>query len=91
MTRTPYYKAIETKYHGPTDNRGSRIIASDSDGNRVIMSYRSELNGDENHKAAAYALRDKMGWDGELIGGSTKAGMAWVFAPAGYRESSSRE
>ncbi len=73
-------KAIETKYHGPTDTRGSRFSACDSDGNRVSVSYDYALNSEDNHRAAAEALKAKMGWDGELIGGSTKRGMVWVFA-----------
>lgn len=72
-------KAIETKYFGPSNVRGSRIIASDLDNNKVIKGYDHTLNIDGNHKAAAYALRDKMGWKGDLIGGATKAGFAWVF------------
>ena len=72
-------KAIETRYLGPTDHRGSRIVASDSDGNRVTIGYKSELDSDQNHKAAAVALCDKMGWKGDLAGGWVKRGMVWVF------------
>lgn len=31
-------KAITTTFHGPTNTRGSRIVASDQDGNRVTVS-----------------------------------------------------
>lgn len=55
-------KAIITKYHGPTNTRGSRIRASDLDGNRVTVSFDHALNGDGNHDAAAVALCRKMGW-----------------------------
>lgn len=72
-------KAIETRYIGPSNVRGSRIIASDGDGNRVTVSYDSALNSDDNHAAAAKALLVKMGWCGELISGHTKHGMCWVF------------
>jgi hypothetical protein len=73
-------KAIETKYHGPTNTRGARITASDLDGNRITVPYPHELSGEDVHRVAAEALRDKMGWSGRLIGGSTKAGYVFVFA-----------
>lgn len=73
-------KAIFTKYHGPTNTKGSRISASDSDGNRVTISYPYELSGEAVHRQAAVALCSKMNWKGELIGGSLKNGYVFVFA-----------
>jgi len=73
-------KAIKTKYKGPTDTRGSRIIASDEDGNRVTISYPYELSGEAVHRKAAEALCAKMGWKGHLVGGSLKNGYVFVFA-----------
>lgn len=73
-------KAIVTKYHGPTNTRGSRISAQDSDGNRISIPYPHELNGDDCHALAAAALCRKMGWPGELIGGGTRTGCVFVFA-----------
>lgn len=72
-------RAIRTRYHGATNVKGSRISACDSEGFRVILSYDHALNGDENHKRAAYALRDKMKWRGEMVGGSFGHDMYWVF------------
>jgi hypothetical protein len=72
-------KAISTKYMGPTDQRGSRIKAYDSDNNQVTISYPHELSGEDVYRKAAEALRDKMGWTGELIGGGTKDGYVFVF------------
>lgn len=72
-------KAIQTKYHGPTNTRGSRIIADDGDGNRVSISYPYELSGEDVHRKAAEALREKMGWKGELVGGALKNSYVWVF------------
>ncbi len=74
-------KAIRTKYHGPTNTRGSRISASDEDGNRVSIPYPHELSGEDVHRKAADALCRKMGWEGVLIGGGLKDGYAFVFAP----------
>jgi len=72
-------KAIVTKYHGPTNFKGSRITASDQDGNRVTISYPYELSGEDCHRKAAQALCDKMHWTGELVGGSLKHGYVFVF------------
>ncbi len=72
-------KAIETRYHGPTNFKGSRINARANDVSTIFLSYDSALNSDDMYRFAAYALRDKMGWKGELIGGSIKNSMVWVF------------
>ncbi len=72
-------KAIKTKYLGPTDTRGSRISASDEDGNRITIPYPHELNNDRGHLAAAEALCRKMKWSGELNGGSLKNGYVFTF------------
>lgn len=73
-------KAIKTKYKGPTNTRGSRIIASDEDGNRITISYPYELSREAVHLAAATALCAKMGWTRDLIGGSLKNGYVFVFS-----------
>lgn len=73
------YKAIVTKYHGPTNTRGARITASDDDGNRVSISYPSELSGVEVHRKAAVALKEKMGWKGSMVAGAVKNGYVFVF------------
>jgi hypothetical protein len=72
-------KAIRTKYYGPTNTKGAKIIASDEDGNRVSISYPYELSGEAVHRAAANALCVKMGWTGEMIGGSLRDGYVFVF------------
>ena len=74
-------KAITTRFLGPTATKGSRITASDEDGNRVAISWPLEAQSDlEAHRTAANTLCHKMGWDSEtLIGGSVKNGYVWVF------------
>lgn len=79
-------KAIFTKYHGPTNYKGARISASDSDGNRVTISYPYELSGEAVHRKAADALCAKMGWTGELIAGGTKTGYVFVWSPNSTRD-----
>jgi hypothetical protein len=75
-------KAIITKYHGATNTRGSRISASDEDGNRVSIPYPHELSGEDVHIAAANALCDKMKWDGKRVTGALKAAYVHVFVGA---------
>ena len=72
-------KAIQTHYKGP-NAKGARIIATDGDGNRNVLSYDHALNSEDMHRAAAEALRDKMGWTGRLIQGSLVNGYVFVFA-----------
>lgn len=73
-------QAIETKYLGATNYKGSRIKATHQ-GNvqSVTVGYDHALNIDGNHHAAAKALMRKLKWTGEMHGGATKTGMAWVF------------
>jgi hypothetical protein len=80
-------KAITTRYIGQTNHRPARIIASDSDGNRVTLPYdgltddRTDylaLNEDP-HRKAAKALCAKMGWTGRLVAGGVKDGYVFVF------------
>lgn len=78
-------KAIETKYHGPTNTKGSRISATDCGDHTIYISYDSALNSDDAHKAAAIALREKLNWSGPMQGGHTKNGMVWVFEDRGQR------
>ena len=54
-------QAIVTKYHGPTNYKGSRISAR-AEAGRVVLAYDYALNPDENHKAAAQALAARYGW-----------------------------
>jgi hypothetical protein len=83
MERKRKMKAITTKYHGPTDTRGSRITATDSDGNRVTVPFDHSLPHDGVHRKAADALCLKMGWKGSLIQGGTKDGEVFVFDETG--------
>lgn len=47
-------QAIRTKFAGPTDTRGSRIVATSHYG-RTVTSYDHALSAGENHAAAAAA------------------------------------
>ena len=75
--------AILTKFLGPTDTLPSRMKAYTSNGQSLIVSKSTiEVDSDDMndvHLKVALMLRNKMGWKGELIGGGTKDGMAFVF------------
>ena len=72
--------AITTRYCGPTDSRGSRIVAS-CDGKRATVPYDSALEGEENHRQAVIALCDRLGWDHmRFFGGNLRAG-TWAWVP----------
>jgi hypothetical protein len=72
-------KAIVTTYRPATNTRGSRLAASDEDGNRITIPYPHELSGEAVHRLAAQALCQKMGWSGKLTSGSLKHGYVFVF------------
>jgi len=74
-------KAIRTRYHGPTNTRGSRISAIDGDGNRVSISYNHASNSDNLHEVAAYTLMKKMEWPNELINGGFGHDEYWIMLP----------
>jgi hypothetical protein len=78
-------KAIRTRYVGPTNTRGSRIIASDGDKNSISTSYPHGLNSDEGHELAAYLLMQKMGWGNHLVGGGFQHDMYWTMIPIDTR------
>lgn len=79
--------AIETKYLGPTERHGSRYVATACTGNRVCLRADTALRDEENHARVAKALRTKLNWgkDKPMVGGGTKAGMAWVFVDVSDR------
>lgn len=74
-------QAIETKFHGPTNSSGSRIVAKAWAGSKKVH-YNHALNADQNHLQAAKALADKMDWRGLWIGGGGAKGSGYVFVNA---------
>ena len=71
--------AITSKYHGPTDTRGSKVRATGFRGS-VTVPYDSALDSEANHRAAVVALCAKLGWDADRFfgGGMTDGRWAWV-------------
>jgi len=76
------FQAIRTQYHGPTNYRGARIIATSSGGDRVTISYPYELNSEDGHRKAAQALIDKLSWGhcGKFASGCFRGDYYHVFA-----------
>lgn len=78
-------QAIRVHYLGPTDYRGSRLVAT-CDAGRLTVPYDYALSGEALYRTAAEALRDKLGWTGHLIGGGLADGSyAFVFAESDER------
>ena len=71
-------QAIETRYLGPTNHRGSRIKAQAWAGS-VTVPYNHALNIEDNHRAAATALLAKLGWQGSYAQGGNAKGDGYVF------------
>lgn len=74
-------KAIRTRYSGPTNTRPSKITATDSDGNRVTVSYSTAEDWGDPHEYVAYLLMQKMGWSNELFGGGFGHDQYWTMRP----------
>lgn len=71
-------QAIETRYIGPTNHLGSRIIATTPSKMRFTWAWDYSLGFEANHYAAAKALQAKLGWEPIVAGAGTKAGFVWL-------------
>lgn len=71
-------QAIVTKYYGPTNTRGSYIMAKAWAG-KIKVSYDSEKSVYENHAEAAEAFATRYEWSGEWAGGAMPDGQGYVF------------
>jgi hypothetical protein len=77
--------AIITKFLGPTNSRGSRILVKSDAGkvSRITVSWDHALNPEDNHLAAAQEYVKRNEWDkdcyGRIVGGGIPHGYAFVF------------
>lgn len=74
--------AIQTKYCGPTNTRGSRIKAWTCNGHKVYVPYQHELSGEALYFQAAKALIEKykLDWDtSNICYGGTENGYVFCF------------
>lgn len=88
MTQVSMFQAIQTKFLGPTNVKGSRVKAWAEAGS-ITVSWDYSLDSAGNHRAAAEKLAAKSGWVGEhygeMVGGSLpgNSGYAFVFNRGG--------
>lgn len=70
-------QAIQVKFLGPTNSKGSRRKAW-CDAGQITVSTDFALNSEDNARKACEALRDKLGWHkphhGDMIAGSLPNG-----------------
>lgn len=70
-------QAIQTRYRGPTDYTGSRVIATCA-AKRITVPWNHAHNPAENHRSAALALAARLEWAGPWVGGQLADG-SYVF------------
>jgi hypothetical protein len=73
MTYFTNRQAIQTKFLGPTNSRGSRVKAFAAPGS-VTISWDHRLNPEQNHRAAAEMFANRMSWTGQWIAGTLPSG-----------------
>lgn len=72
-------QAIETKYIGPTDTKGARIMAR-CDAKRIVRSVDHSLNIEDRHGHVASELIHILGWHGHWVCGAVPSNsMGYVF------------
>lgn len=79
------YTAIETRYIGATDYRGSRCKA-EAGRHSITISWESDLDSFAMHHKAALALSEKLGWKGTMVAGGTKRGYVFVFSERDFKQ-----
>lgn len=75
-------QAIVTKFYGPTNFRGARVMAR-CQAKRISVAWDHALGVEENHMAAARTLAEELGWAGLWYGGDMPDGMGNVYVCAG--------
>ena len=82
-----YFRSISTKYFGPSNVKGSRIIATasgDGPGNpKIVMRYDHALGVDENRAKAARLLAEKLEWSGKWVMVGSKTGAVFPLVETG--------
>jgi hypothetical protein len=76
------YKAIETRYHGPTNTKGGRISARSVDNPPMYREYDHGLHHSQRHAAVAKAYAEARKWPGLYVAGYTP-GSGYVFVNIG--------
>lgn len=76
------YKAIETRFHGPSNVRGARISARAPDNPTVFFDYPHDLNHSQRHGWAAKEYAKLQNWPGLYIAGYMR-GSGFVYVNLG--------
>jgi hypothetical protein len=76
-------QAIQTRFLGPTNNRGSRYKATCEAGTLTLESDH-RLGSEENHVRVARALITKLGWFHDAARGDTYGEWFYGGTPDGY-------
>jgi hypothetical protein len=74
-------RCIVTSYRPPNNSRGARFIATaDHPNGRLVLPYPLDATNVETaHRIVAEALRDLLGWAGQMVGGRMPDGRyAWL-------------
>jgi len=71
-------QTITTKYLPATNTLGNRVKAS-CQAKTITVECDSDREMKENHAIAATMLKEALGWNRPMVGGSTKTGMVFVF------------
>jgi len=78
-SQVPVRAGIQTKYLGPTQTKGSRIVAWDG-WKRTVVPFQHELDHTDNHLYAALCFVEEHEFDSGIIaGGATADGKGYVF------------
>lgn len=72
---------ITTKYHGPTNTRQARVMATTSSGIRLPFIYDHALNRNKNHNEAAKALATRLNWYGTWVAGQSDKFNVYICLP----------
>ena len=78
-------QAIETRYLGPTDMRGSRVKATTESGRTLTLDWDSALSSEANHTQCARMLAEQMEGGREWYRAGVKHGFVFVRADAHER------
>lgn len=76
--------AIQTRYIGPSNYRGARIVAETMDTRhddkkvRKTFDWNHAANVPTNHRNAALALAKSLNWSGQWVMGNTDKGYVFV-------------
>ena len=83
-------QAITTKYLGPTDHTGSRIVAR-CQAKRITVAWDHALDVEGNHRVAAQILVSRLArehglsWSGNWIGGALPDGHGYCYVRVGVQ------